>query len=320
MINNDNIFAHAFHIEKLKTHFNNIITLKQEVSKIKVIVASKLADLKKVYNDLTKTNCKKTLLFCLDSFYFQYKTFTLEMEHIDRFRALMNNRMYCDYYKLYNIILDFIKDNKSDLEINEEIMKTYPVYKDLEPFQEYKVEDIKDVHANILVLINQLYVKTTAKDNDIDHYNENHRVGFSISNFLNTLSYENRLLREQITLYINYLSFFHISQRKQLNRLHTRMQEFYKEVDDNININRTFSINDITDEDRLHQFYVIGEDVEISNILEDSEFLMENSEKVLDKIDTMLSKNKIDSPVTNNIVLEDVNNDEIQDVQSKDDI
>jgi len=320
MINNDNIFAHAFHIEKLKTHFNNIITLKQEVSKIKVIVASKLADLKKVYNDLTKTNCKKTLLFCLDSFYFQYKTFTLEMEHIDRFRALMNNRMYCDYYKLYNIILDFIKDNKADLEINEEIMKTYPVYKDLEPFQEYKVEDIKDVHANILVLINQLYVKTTVKDNDIDHYNENHRVGFSISNFLNTLSYENRLLREQITLYINYLSFFHISQRKQLNRLHTRMQEFYKEVDDNININRTFSINDITDEDRLHQFYVIGEDVEISNILEDSEFLMENSEKVLDKIDTMLSKNKIDSPVTNNIVLEDVNNDEIQDVQSKDDI
>jgi hypothetical protein len=320
MINNDNIFAHAFHIEKLKTHFNNIITLKQEVSKIKVIVASKLADLKKVYNDLTKTNCKKTLLFCLDSFYFQYKTFTLEMEHIDRFRALMNNRMYCDYYKLYNIILDFIKDNKADLEINEEIMKTYPVYKDLEPFQEYKVEDIKDVHANILVLINQLYVKTTVKDNDIDHYNENHRVGFSISNFLNTLSYENRLLREQITLYINYLSFFHISQRKQLNRLHTRMQEFYKEVDDNININRTFSINDITDEDRLHQFYVIGEDVEISNILEDSEFLMENSEKVLDKIDTMLSKNKIDSPVTNNIVLEDANNDEIQDVQSKDDI
>jgi hypothetical protein len=160
MNHTDNTYAHAFHIEKLKTHFNNIITLKQEVSKIKIIVSNKLSDLKKVYNDLTKTNCKKTLLFCLDSFYFQYKTFTLEMEHIDRFRALMNNRMYCDYYKLYNIILDFIKENKTDLEIDEQIVKTYPVYKDLEPFQEYKVEDIKDLHSNILILINQLYLKT----------------------------------------------------------------------------------------------------------------------------------------------------------------
>jgi hypothetical protein len=301
------------------------MALKHEISKVKMVVSTKLSDLKKVYNDLAKTNCKKALLFCLDSFYFQYKTFTLEMEHIDRYRALMNNRMYCDYYKLYNIILDFIKENRTDLEIEEDIVKTYPVYKDLEPFQEYKVDDIKDLHSNILVLINQLYIKTSAKDEDIDHYNENHKVGFSISNFLNTLSYENRLLQEQITLYINYLSFFHISQRKQLNRLHMRMQEFYKEVDDNINVNRTFSIHDITDEDRLHQFYVIGEDVEISNLLEDSEFLMDSSDKVIDKIEASLARTEIDtvnSSVTtnnNNITTEITENDEETNVnQSKD--
>jgi hypothetical protein len=320
-----NKYAHAFHIEKLKTHFNNIMALKQEISKVKMVVSTKLSDLKKVYNDLAKTNCKKALLFCLDSFYFQYKTFTLEMEHIDRYRALMNNRMYCDYYKLYNIILDFIKDNRTDLEIEEDIVKTYPVYKDLEPFQEYKIEDIKDLHSNILVLINQLYIKTSAKDDDIDHYNENHKVGFSISNFLNTLSYENRLLREQITLYINYLSFFHISQRKQLNRLHMRMQEFYKEVDDNINVNRTFSIHDISDEDRLHQFYVIGEDVEIANILEDSEFLMDSSDKVIDKIEASLAKTELDAPngdinnnITTKITEENDSNDANESTVSKD--
>ena len=51
-----------------------------------------------------------------------------------------------------------------------------------------------------------------------------------------------------------------------------RMQEFYKEIDENININRTFSIADIGEQDRLHRFYIIGEDVEIENILEDLEF------------------------------------------------
>jgi len=281
--------SHAFQIEKLKNNFDNIITLKREIAKVKKVVSDKLTDLKKVYNDLIKTNSKKIFLFCLDSFYFQYKTFAMEMEHIDRFRALMNNRMYCDYYKLYGIILNYIKENREDLEIDDLELKTYPVYKDLEPFQEYKIDDIKDIHANILLLINKLYLKSYSKTDDIEHYNENHRVGFSISNFLNTLTYENKLLREQITLYINYISFFHISQRKQLTRLYGRMQEFYREVDDNININQTFSINDIGDEDRLHRFYVIGEEIVIDNILEDSEFLLENTEKVIDKLDAVLT-------------------------------
>ena len=281
--------SHAFQIDKLKANFDNIITLKREISKIKKVVSDKLNELKKVYNDLIKTNSKKIFLFCLDSFYFQYKTFAMEMEHIDRFRALMNNRMYCDYYKLYGIIMAYIKENREDLDIEELEMKSYPAYKDLEPFQEYRIEDIKDIHSNILLLINKLYQKTSVRNDDIEHYNENHRVGFSISNFLNTLDYENRILREQITLYVNYISFFHISQKKQLNRLFARMQDFYKEVDDNININRTFSINDIGDEDRLHRFYVIGEEIAIDNILEDSEFLLENTEKVIEKLERIMS-------------------------------
>lgn len=298
--------SHAFQIDKLKANFDNIITLKREISKIKKVVSDKLNELKKVYNDLIKTNSKKIFLFCLDSFYFQYKTFAMEMEHIDRFRALMNNRMYCDYYKLYGIIMAYIKENREDLDIEELEMKSYPAYKDLEPFQEYRIEDIKDIHSNILLLINKLYQKTSVRNDDIEHYNENHRVGFSISNFLNTLDYENRILREQITLYVNYISFFHISQKKQLNRLFARMQDFYKEVDDNININRTFSINDIGDEDRLHRFYVIGEEIAIDNILEDSEFLLENTEKVIEKLERIASEDPDDVPPENSGAVENV--------------
>lgn len=275
---------HAFHINKLANDFSNIITLKKEIAKVKKVVVDKLSQLKEVYNDLIKTNTKKIFLFCLDSFYFQYKTFAMEIEHIDRYRALMNNRMYCDYYKLYNIIVSHIKENKTDIDIDQIEFKSYPAYKDLEPFQEYKIEDIKDIHENILRIITELYKQTYSKGDSIQHYNENHKVGFSISNFLNTLEYENRLLREQISLYMNYVSFFHISQKRQLNRLHSRMQEFYREVDENININRTFSIDDIVDEDKLNKFFIIGEDVVIENILEDTEFLMDGADKVIDKI------------------------------------
>ena len=280
--------VHAFQIEKLRNDFDNIITLKREISKVKTVVSEKLSQLKLVYNELIKNNSKKIFLFCLDSFYFQYKTFAMEMEHIDKYRALMNNRMYCDYYKLYNIIITHIKENRADIDVTELEVKSYPAYKDLEPFQEYKIEDIKEIHANILFLINQIYSKTLEKTDAIEHYNENHRIGFSISNFLNTLEYENRLLKEQVSLYINYVSFFHISEKKQLNRMYLRMHEFYKEVEENININRTFYIDDINDEDKLSRFYIIGEEVKIDPILEDTEF----SKEVIKPIVTEESKDE----------------------------
>jgi hypothetical protein len=321
---------YAFQIEKLKINFDNIITLKREIAKIKHLVVEKLAHLKEVYNDLIKSNNKKIFIFCLDSFYFQYKTFAMEMENIDRFRVLMNNRMYCDYYKLFNIILAYIKENHSELsklmknsssneesklDINDLELKTFPVYKDLEPFLEYKIEDIKDIHHNILHLINKLYSQYTENDDQIGHYNENQKVGFSISNFLNTLNYENNLLKEQVSLFVSYISFFHISQKKQINRLYLRMQDFYKEIENNININHTFSIEDIGDEQRIERFFFVGEDVQIESILEDSDLLMENTDKMIEKLEVIVEKRDDN---TNSSILEEVldKNQEIVDIEN----
>lgn len=253
---------HNIHVEKLRTDFANIIALKSEIAKTKLQVGEKLQHLKTIYGELLKTNSKKIFLFCLDSFYFQYKTFAIEMDNIDRFRILMNNRMYCDYYKLYNIILNNIKEG-NEIVLDENDIKSFPVYKDLEPFQEYKIDEIKELHDNILLLINKLHSQSSSKKYNIEHYNEKHRIGFSISNFINTLEYENRLMNEQISLYINYLSFFHISQKKQVQRLYSRIQEFYKEVNDNINVNQTFSIDDIKEEQKLNRFFITSEEIAI---------------------------------------------------------
>ena len=238
--------TYIFQNEKLKNSFKNIISIKREIGHTKNNVTNKLNQLKTLHSELIKDNNKHIFLFCLDSFYYQYKIFAMEFEHIKKLRAILNNRMYCDYYKLHNIIIKFCKEHIPEETIN---VQTFPVYKDLEPFQEYRIEDIVLLHDSILNLINTLYTETQTKEDAILHYNDNHKVGFSISNFLNTLSHENRILQEQITLFINYISFFHISQQKQLKKLHIRIGDFYKEVDENINMNCTFSIDDISNDD-----------------------------------------------------------------------
>ena len=52
--------------------------------------------------------------------------------------------MYCDYYKLFTLIITYIKDNKEDLNAEKIEFRTFPVYKDLEPFQEYNLDDIQE--------------------------------------------------------------------------------------------------------------------------------------------------------------------------------
>jgi len=237
---------YIFHNEKLKNSFKNIISIKKEIGITKNKVSNQLNQLKKLHSDMIKENNKQIFLFCLDSFFYQYKIFSMEFEHLKKLRSILNNRMYCDYYKLHNIILKFCKEH-----IDPDLIttQTFPVYKDLEPFTEYRVEDIILLHDSILNLINTLYLETTNKEDAISHYNDNHKVGFSISNFLNTLTHENHVLQEQISLFINYISFFHISQKKQLKKLHNRMDEFLNEVNENINMNYTFSIDDIEEED-----------------------------------------------------------------------
>jgi len=44
---------------------------------------------------------------------------------------------------------------------------------------------------------------------------------------------------------MNYICFFHISQKKQLKSIYSKILEFDKEIDANININKTYSIDDI---------------------------------------------------------------------------
>lgn len=235
---------HGFQIDKLKNSFTNILQIIDEITTVKVTANTTLYKLKEAYNVLIHQNHEKVFLFCLDSFYFQYKSFQLELENLEKSISFINNRMYCDYYKLYNMIINTLKENKTEFSESPEL-RTYVTYKDLEPFQEYKIDDIKDIHNNILHIIKLLFENYQVKRESITNYYAEHQVGFSISNFINTLEYENGILNHQIMLYINYIAFFHISQKKHLKRAFHRFQNFYKEVEENIQTNQSFSIDDI---------------------------------------------------------------------------
>ena len=253
----------SLNLDKLKNTFQNILLLRNDVTKAKEQINLKIEHLKLSYQELSKHTTKKSLLFSLDSFFFQYKLFSLELENMNKTRILLNNRMYCDYYKLYMLITMYIQDNADDLSAEEQEFRTYPVYKDLEPFQEYNLEDVKNMHSDIMKFINYLYECYEKNHENIVNYNKKSRIGFSISNMLNTLEHENSVLNQQMTLYVNYLSFFHISQTKHLKNLLDRLNNFDADIEENVNGDHAYSVDDVEDAEPLRKFDIAEVDNQI---------------------------------------------------------
>ena len=226
--------THEFTNEKILLEYTQINEIYNQIIAIRDEIQPKLVKIKDVYNILIKNNNKKIFLFCLDTFYFQFKVLNIEIDNINRFISLINNRMYADYYKLYNMMITAYKQYV----IQIEPAKIYSEYKELEPFHEYPIDDIHSLHSDILKVINQIFDFYTQKMMEICEYNKN-KIGISIDSFINTLEYDNNLVNEQIQLHINYLLFFHKTQHEYLYKLLNKITILNNEIDEYILSNNT---------------------------------------------------------------------------------
>ena len=240
---------YPYKVEQLEKDFQNILFLNTDIDNIKDVMDKKLKNLKEVHTLMTKCNNKQLFLFSLDSFYSQYKTFAMELENLNKFDSTFKNRTYCDYYKLHKLMVKYIIDHKDDLKIQIDTPPlNIPIYKDLEPFYDYGTENMIAVHNIIMTYIKKIHNVIVEKDKLIDEYTSKSQLGYSISNFVNTLTHENNILKGQLELYINYITFFHLSQQKQIKRLHSNYKDFDKEVELNLSSDHALCFNDLLEE------------------------------------------------------------------------
>ena len=251
-------------IPKLQNDFNTCLRLRTELQTKRDTLEEKLTDIRAQYNDLVKQNSKKIYLYCLDSMYFQYKILRVEMEQFQKTIALIFNRMYGDYYKLYNIIQSQCKENSTNITLSSE---NVVVYKDLDPFSEFSVEDLTLTHRIIIDTLKKLFELYSSKQDEINNHNVNMRVGFSVTSFISTLSYENKILGEHISLYCEYLSFSHSSQRKYLDNALGKIDLFMREIEEDILTNHKSHKKDaVIDVDNVIE-KVMEEEIEESKII-----------------------------------------------------
>jgi len=229
---------------KLKGEFNNIITIRNSVKNIFDILQIRINKLKIFYAEFIKDSKNDMFIFGLDSFHFQSKLIDIEYDDMKRLFLAINNRMYCEYFKLHKIITEYIIKNVNDKKIKETVKNNnYPTYKDLEPYKEYKFETIQEIHENILNFISILKSMVTNKENELIIHKSKQRLGLNIDNFITTFNYNINVIREKINMFVDYIEFFHKMHTKYLKRFSNKIQLMHTHIDSDIKFDENLELS-----------------------------------------------------------------------------
>jgi hypothetical protein len=265
-------------INSLKTEFITIINHRDTTKRIFGVLESRITKLKSIYTDFITSNEKQMFIFGLDSFRFQSKLMDIEFDDMKRMSLAINNRIYCEYYKLYRMIVSYITETINEQTISEKFnLDKFPIYRDLEPFREYDFAIISELHNNILTLLLSVVNYINTKDRELATYNKKLNIGLHIDNFISSFNYDVNNAREKIRLFIKYMNFFHRNHIKMLGRFVNKLQEMYAHIDkdidfdeepefiplvrgtDNLEKNEENTNNEINDENVVNDISIVVE-------------------------------------------------------------
>ena len=229
---------------KLKSDFNNIITIRNTVKNVFDILQIRIDKLKSFYVEFIKNNKNNLFIFGLDSLQFQSKLIDIEYDDMKRLFLAINNRMYCEYFKLHKIIVDYVTNNNEEkVYIDISKVNNYPTYKDLEPFKEYSFELITDIHENILNILSILISTLNNKENELSIHKIKQNIGLNIDNFISTYNFNINVLKEKINMFISYIEFFHKMHSKYLKRFSNKIQLMYTHINNDIKFDDSVEIS-----------------------------------------------------------------------------
>ena len=281
--------------QQLQQHFNSIKELRNQVMLCFNTLEVKQRRLKTTTMDFVSNNKHNLFIFGLDSFQFQSKLIDYEYNDMKKYYFALNNRMYCEYYKLYKLILNYVEEIVGSNKNMEGINK-FPVYKDLEPFKQYDFEIIVELHKTILILLNDLNDHIVEKDSQLKTFLLKQRAGLNINNFVNTYDFDIIVIKQKQTLYLSYLDFFHNIHTKHFKRFAKKMklmndyldedikfdeESFKYEIElsneennvikelqiDNVNLTPNQTINELLEEEPVEKTYVLIEEQEPPDVL-----------------------------------------------------
>lgn len=219
-----------------KVEFENILDLIKTIKTLSTRTKKSINKIKDLYVTLTESNNDPVELFGLDFFNFQYEIYSKQYDNQIVLLNFLNNRIYGDYYKLYKLILNYIKDHvkndtiKSIIESNSKL----PKYNKLDDTVVYPDEILKTLNGYVLNVLEHLYTFYLDKVDTMKSKEKLNNKGFCIGNFVKTVNHKNDMIKNQIELYDGFVGFFNTHHKKVLEQIKEKINLIYLEISNEI--------------------------------------------------------------------------------------
>tara|TARA_B110001450_G_C17667380_1_gene500235 strand:+ start:5726 stop:6781 length:1056 start_codon:yes stop_codon:yes gene_type:complete len=219
---------------QLKSDFNNVKHMREYGNNLLDALDNKIKLLNDIYTNLLDKN-KDESDTGLDSFYFQKKLIAIEFKNsFDTFK-IIENRIYCDYYKLYKTMIKYlyetIKNKNTTCIFNN---KKYPIYNDLDILSLYDFNFTIELHNDIIQIIDILIDELTSRDHKLCVQKTKKQNGLEIDNLINNINHNNNKLKNHLVLFIDYLNVYNKFHSKYLTRFFIKIKLFYGQINNDI--------------------------------------------------------------------------------------
>lgn len=284
------------HLSLLKSTFCQIVDIKENNLSILHNLETRIKKIKDMYSEFINSNRENLFVFTLDSFHYQSKLIDLEYEDMNRMFLSITNRMYCDYYKLFKIVVEYVNENIPDKKLTEmiKVHDNFPIYKDLEPFKQYDFQYVQGLHEIILVILTYIHTFIVNKEHDLKVYQTKNQIGLNIDSFVSTFSFNTIVMNQKAMLFINYMEFFHKSHTKYLKRFATKVNLMLSQINNDIKMDTAHDTQSTT-KDTVNELKLHNLDKKLLNELKLS---MNDDASIETKTPTSRSKSHSDSGVS----------------------
>lgn len=226
--------------------FNTIKRLRTDLNNIFTEIDTKLNVLTHIYTDMVKTHVDKNYTLGLDSFHFQNKLIQMEYDNMKNVFNFIENRIYCEYYKLLKMLYDFINKEIKDKEIVDKLLithKHYPPYKDLEPTKIYDFNITTEINNTINNIIKGLKSHLMGKKEELNEKKQHSKMGINIDNMIHEQQYNIIILEERINMFENYLNTFGSHHSKYFSRLTIKVKLMLGVVNEDFHLKNSKSLH-----------------------------------------------------------------------------
>ena len=245
-------------IAQIKKKFDNLLILRADICAIFDILKSKVEVLQKIYLDLVKSHAHKSYVFGIDSFHFQNQLIETEYLNLNKAFQSIDNRVYCEYYNLYQMIQKYARKDIKDEKLIKSVSfnHKFAAYKHLDKDSSYDIKTIKEIHLAIAACIVELESLHTAREAELRNDRHQSELGLNIDNLVYTEMFINHMMKAKIDMFYRYLEVFNEHHVKYFTRLLLKTKLHMGIVNEDIMI-KQFNQTSTTDISKLQKYQPI---------------------------------------------------------------